>query len=339
MVKELYDQQMAKRWSLNGDAAQISVFFEEEKIENETYFKGIQQSVDNALKTASIEKKQEHARLWIDAVSRAGRVNIRGKRANIELNAIGVSGDFFQFHPQKMVSGTVFLEDNLMKDGVVIDEDTAWQLFGSSQVVGMEVMLGDVPHYITGVMEKPKGRLEEAAGLQKPLCFLSLDSLNKYGTVNGGFTYEIVLPNPVKGFGAATMQSVLGTQQEGYVMVENNTRFEILSLLGIIQKFGIRSMSFQEIMYPYWENIARAKEDILALCLAIKMMFLVTPVLFIFLSTVYFWKNKTWTVEKGFTWLKDKIYEVGSKRMNQKKEKQENEEISNHCLSDCESGF
>ena len=82
--KNLYDQQMGKRWSKEGNAAQISAFFAEDAVENENYFKGIEQSVGKALQEASIVNENENARLWIDAVSR----NIEGVLNNESIISI-----------------------------------------------------------------------------------------------------------------------------------------------------------------------------------------------------------------------------------------------------------
>ena len=326
IVKELYDQQMAMRWSKDGDAAQVSVFFAEDAVENENYFLGIGQSVEKALQNAAITKEKEQARLWIWAVSRMGKATLATERAKIELQAVGVSGEFFQFHPQKIVKGAMFSEDNMMKDGVIIDRETAWQLFGSSDVVGMQVMIGAVPHYITGVIERGDSRLQKAAGLEKPICFLSLDSLSHYGTVKGGFTYEVVLPNPVKGFGFSTMQTVVGNENENIVIVENSTRFQFLSLVRVIQSFGTRSMSFKGVVYPYWENIARGKEDILALFLVLKILLLIVPVIFAITFISYLWKQRTWRLGQTVTWVQDKIYEAGARRAQRKKKKRKKQE-------------
>ena len=325
-VNKLYDQNMAKRWSQEKDVSQISVFFAEEIVEDEAYFIEIKHKVDSALKTASIMPEKEQARLWIDALSQNGKIELASSRAKVEVKAVGVSGEFFQFHPQRIVSGALLLEENRMKDGIVIDEDIAWQLFGSSQVAGMQVTLGNVPHYIAGVIERPEGRLEQAAGLDKPICFLSLESLKKLGTVTGGFTYEIVLPNPVKGFAFSTMESILGTGREETRMVENTNRFEMISLLKIIKNYGIRSMSFDNIVYPYWENIARGKEDVLALLLFIKSVLLVIPGFFVISVSRYFWKNRTWKMQDGVVWIQDKVYEAGTRRRIRQERKQETEE-------------
>ena len=324
--KGLYDQQMAERWSKEGDAAQVSAFFSEDAVEDVNYFRGIEQSVDKALQEASIVAENENARLWIDAVSQSGKVVLSSERAFVELNALGVSGEFFQFHPQKIVFGSLFRQDSMMQDGIVIDEETAWQLFGSSDVAGMQVMIGQVPHYITGVIERAEGRLEEAAGLEKSVCYLSLDSLQNYGRTTGGFTYEIVMPNPIKNFAFSAMQTAVGKENEEVVLVENSTRFELLPLFGVIRDFGIRSMSFKEVVYPYWENIARGQEDILALLLLVKCFLLILPCIFVITVIIYLWKNRTWHLKQGIQWMQDKIYEAGSKRGAKKKKSYKNAE-------------
>lgn len=319
MQKNLYDQQMAMRWSKDGDAAQISAFYSREEVEDATYFRGIEQSIDKALQQASITTENENARLWIDAISRSGKVTLRSERASVEVKAVGVSGEFFQFHPQRILSGALFREDSMMQDGVVIDKETAWQLFGSYDVAGMQIMIGQVPHYITGVVERPTGRLQKAAGLDKSVCYLAMESLETYGTATSGFTYEIVLPNPIQNFALSTMRTAVGAENENVVLVENSSRFQVLPLLKIMKQFGVRSMSFQEISYPYWENIARGYEDIFAVFLGMKILFLVMPGVYLLAIIVACWKRKTWTLRTGIEWIKDTLYETSAKRAQKKK--------------------
>ena len=321
MQKNLYDQQMAKRWSGEGGVSQISVFYTEGAVEDSLSFQGTAQSIENALKQASIVNEKEHARLWIDAFSRSGEIILSTQRAEVEINALGVGGEFFQFHPQKMVTGATFHADSMMQDGIVIDKETAWQLFGSFDVSGMQVMIGSVPHYITGVIERPTGRLAEAAGLDHSICFLSMESLENYGTVRGGYTYEIVLPNPIKGFAYSAVQTAVGMENDNVILVENNKRYQFLSLINVIRQFGVRSMSFKEIVYPYWENIARGYEDIFAMCLLVKIILLMAPVMFVIAGIMYIWNKKTWTFTMGITRIQDKIYESGSRRVQKKQRK------------------
>ena len=325
MRKELVDQQMAERWSDKKDAAQISVFYQNQEVDNAYYFRGIEEKINQALTTASIslDTENEGARLWMDAVSRSGKLEVTSELGKTEINAFGVMGDFFQFHPIRMVSGTYFSDLSMMKDTVIIDKETAWQLFGSFDITGMEVKIGDIPHVVVGVFERPKGRMEEAAGLDKPLCYLSIESLEKYGSSLGGYTYEIVLPNPIKKFGVSTVTTAVTADKKGVAVVENSSRYEILPLLFVAKSFGIRSMSKEGIIYPYWENIARGYEDIMAVLLLTELMLLFLLAVIFAGFIIYYYRRKTWSIEQGILWLKEKNYEMGTKRRRKKEEKRE----------------
>ena len=250
----------------------------------------------------------------MDAISRAGKVSLVSSYGTLEVDAIGVEGDFFQFHPLYLLDGTYFSTVNPMKDGIILDKETAWQLFGSSNVSGMEVSIAGVPHIVIGVYEKDKGRLQEAAGLNKPICFLSIESLNNYGGALGGYFYDIVLPNPIKNFGLTTVRQLVAADTANVSVVDNSVRYGIVSLVEIIRNFGIRSMSHENIIYPYWENIARGYEDIFALFLIFKAMLLLVPGIIIFSVFVIWYKNKKWSGRDIINLLKDKCYEIQSKK-------------------------
>lgn len=321
MQSRLYDQQMAKRWSRDGQVSQISVFYAEGAVEDVNSFRELEQQVEQALTQASVISENENARLWIDAASCPGKVTLSSERANVEVKAVGVSGEFFQFHPQKQVSGGLLREDSMMQDGIVIDTETAWQLFGSSDVTGMQVMIGQVPHYVVGVIERAQGRIAEMAGLEKSICYLSLESLENYGTAEGGFTYEIVMPDPIKNFAFSTIQTAVGIENDSAVLVENTTRYGGLPLLKVIQNYGIRSMSLKGIVYPYWENMARGYEDIFALTLGIKILLLIVPIIEGISLGNYLWKKKTRTWKDGVKWLQEKIYEAGTRKAKRKQKR------------------
>ena len=323
MKRSLVDQEMAKRWSAKKDASQISAFYGERAVEDSSYFRGVGVSLDQALVNASItlESENEDARLWMDALSRKGTVNLVSELGKAEINAIGIKGEFFQFHPLRLVSGSYISENSLMKDGIMIDEETAWQLFGSNDVAGMQVELAGVPHIIIGVYERPQGRIEKAAGLEKPMCFLGIESLEKYGKAVGGYCYEIVLPNPIKGFALSTMNTVLAAETTEVKMIENTTRYQLLSLGKVIQSFGTRSMSLESIQYPYWENIARGYEDIFALFLLLKIVLLLYPGLLLVILVIGLYRKKTWTIESLWKKAMDIHYEMGTGKKEKSDEK------------------
>ena len=47
-----------------------------------------------------------------------------------------------------------------MQDYCIIDQDAAWQLFGSNNVAGMTVKIGGIPHIIAGVVERPADNVD-----------------------------------------------------------------------------------------------------------------------------------------------------------------------------------
>lgn len=316
----LYDQQMAERWSDKADAAQISCFFAADAIEGIEYFMGLGANIDKKLVEASISSDNEKASLRLDAVSIPGKITVSYENKSVELEALGLWGDFFQFHPLILLDGSFFGPDSMMQDGIVIDEEAAWQLFGSNDVAGMQVMIGQVPHFISGVVRRDKGHIAEAAGLDKSVCYLSLESLKSYGNITGGYCYETVMPNPVKGFALTTLREVIEADKKEVQIVENTGRFGIIELFRRLTEFGTRSMSRQRIVYPYWENIARGYEDIFTLTLVLKMFLLIYPIIYLIRLVIRLWKKRTWRVETGYRYFKDKVYDLQVKRYKKKRE-------------------
>lgn len=89
------------------------------------------------LQEASITETSENpsARLWVDAYSADGKITLVNGKNTLDANAIGIGGDFFMFHPLKPITGSYFSGNDLMQDYCIIDQDAAWQLFGSNDVV------------------------------------------------------------------------------------------------------------------------------------------------------------------------------------------------------------
>lgn len=328
-------QTAADRWSSKKNASQVSCFFSVGSGITEDEIIDFEHTVDSALVDASVVQESENpgARLWADAYSADGTVNISTDKANITADAIGIGGDFFLFHPVKLLNGAYFSGNDLMQDYCVIDEDAAWQLFGSNDVAGMMVYIGGIPHIVTGVVERPDGRLAEAAGLDSTLVYVSYQTLNELGISHGINHYEIVMPNPVTGFAVNYIREKLGTEEKETEIVENTTRYSLLSRLKLLTQFGVRSMNGKAIIYPYWENIARGYEDILALLTLFGILFLAYPV---GLGLVFFciwWKHKGWTIRDVRLKLMDKAERWVEKRRekrrkNRRKKKKDDSEDS-----------
>lgn len=322
----LQEQQMADRWSKSGGVAQVSSFFAADAGVTEESIRMFEHSLEAVLQEASISQSSENptARLWADAYSASGKITVSNNKASIQADAIGIGGDFFLFHPLRLLSGSYFSGNDLMQDYCVIDQDAAWQLFGSNDVAGMTVYIGSVPHIITGVVERPAGKMDKKAGLDSTVVYVSYQTLENLGTSYGINHYEIVMPNPISGFAYDHVQKNIGDEETKIEVVENTSRFSWVSNLQTIGEFGSRSMNGKAIIYPYWENLARGYEDIIALITVFMILFLLYPVVLIIVLLVIWWKHKNWTMHDVRVYLinRAELY-MEKKRIRRQKEKRE----------------
>lgn len=325
MAGKLDTQDMAARWSKDGETSQISCFFSREAGIDVNGILSFEHALNKALEEASIvsESENENARLWADAYSATGKVTLVSERGKADVSAVGVGGDFFLFHPLQLVNGAYFSGSDVMKDYIIIDEDAAWQLFGSNHVSGQFVSIGGVPHIIAGVIKRDEGRMAEAAGLYSSVAYVSYESLDKYGTNYGLNTYELVMPNPVSGYARGYVTENIGVTENEVEIVENTTRYSLFSKLKMLTQFGTRSMSSKAIIYPYWENIARGYEDILVLFLLVMLLLYLYPAVLLFIALVRAWKHKTWTAETVWRKVQDKLYRLKEKRWAAQKKRRE----------------
>lgn len=327
-------QSMAERWSEDGKSSQVSCFFSVNSGITEDGIKEFEHSIDRALTDAAVVQESENpgARLWADAYSADGKITVSSDRSSVQADAVGIGGDFFLFHPLKLLSGAYFSGNDLNQDYCVIDQDAAWQLFGSNDVAGMTVYISGIPHIVTGVVQREEGRLTEAAGLDSTLVYVSYQTLSELGINNGINHYEIVMPNPVSNFAYNYVKEQLGSSEKESEVVENTSRYSFLSRLKLIPQFGTRSMNGKAIIYPYWENIARGYEDILTVVTLFELLFLLYAVILAIVFFCIWWKHKGWTIREKWLLLKDKAERKGEKirfkRQAAKKNADESEYLS-----------
>ena len=94
------------------------------------------------------------AQLFCDAWSTTGKAYVASDQGKGDVSVIAVGGNFFDFHPIRLLSGNYISPDDLMKDRVLLDEDTAWLLFGGTQLEGMSFKVDGVPFVVAGVIER-----------------------------------------------------------------------------------------------------------------------------------------------------------------------------------------
>lgn len=287
----LLSQQAAMRFSgQSGDRySQVSVFFPASSETKKTDILQLKEDIEKALFEAAIVDDAED-RFYADAWFGEGIVSVAGPRGAAQANAIAVGGDYFLFHQLKLRDGSYISPDDVMRDRVVVDEELAWRLFGATGVAGFDILINNQPFQIAGVIVRESDFASSLAygdGAGLFMSFEALDMLLRVQDENSEaivLGYEIVLPDPIVGFGYSIM--VEAVSDDSAVVVENTSRFSVSNIVGVLQSFGNRSMQTDSIVFPHWENAARVIEDWLALLLVLTILFFAFPLVMVVICIV-----------------------------------------------------
>ena len=123
---------------------------------------------------------------------------------------------------------------------------------------------------------------------------------------------EYLIPNPVSGF-AMNLVEMQCSDMDVEIM-EHQERFTIRGLVNVMKQTGTRSMGLSGITFPYWENMARGYEDILAGLLFVEFI-LLGYALLVFISVAwYLWLHRRWRARDIFDKVQDVVYAARVKR-------------------------
>ncbi|MCL2663516.1 MAG: ABC transporter permease [Oscillospiraceae bacterium] len=276
----LYSQQAADAWrGQSGERfAQLSAFFPDDTSFDLESIRQLRGSIEQELIAASLESSPDN-RLYADAWSGTGTVSVISSRLQnpVSVKAIAVGGDFFLFHPFRLVSGSYLSPEDVMRDRVVLDEELAWRLFGATRVEGFEVVINSRPFLVAGVISRETDLANSRAYTYGEGLFMSFEALMVLSEEAAVITsYEIVMPDPVTGFARGTLTDAI--TESNILIIENSNRFSLLNTFLNIRSFGERSMHTDSIALPYWENAARFVEDWLALLLVLSLVLITFPI-------------------------------------------------------------
>ena len=182
------DQREASRWGTEFRSAQVSAFLPARSALKEEQILELEFKINTALTQDSIKLTAEgpDARLWQDCYSGMGNLTIRAGGKTVDVDAIGTGGAFFTFHPLMISAGSYYSSDSLMKDEILLDEETAWKLFGAFDVAGRTVMVEDMHLTISGVYRNERDKLYEKAGLPQNAVFVQYKTLLQFGGEDAG---------------------------------------------------------------------------------------------------------------------------------------------------------
>ena len=296
----LPSQLEAERWQGVSDIeyAQISCFIPVDETVTLNQIGTFREEMAKKLHEAALDIDTEDI-LTADAWSCAGKVSVSSALGKGDVYATAVGGEFFSFHPITLISGSYITAADLMQDRALLDEETAWLLFGGTDIQGMTFKINGVPFVVAGVIEREQDFATKSAYTDGMGIFISYDAwvtLNSSsgadsaaagdgastGTTAAASTastgiqcYEVVLPNPVKNFAVGVVREKFPIGRGE--IVNNTERFGTANLWQLIRGFGTRSMQTRGVIYPYWENAARGVEDRAALLLLGGIAALVLP--------------------------------------------------------------
>lgn len=272
----LKDQQAAARWEgKDMKYAQVSAFFSPTKDMQPVNMADIQTGILSKLSADGYLGEGRGADMLLRAYNGEASVSIRKDTSTLQVTAMGVGGDFFMLHPMELLAGNYFAEDDLNRDRIVLDENVAWNLFGSNDIAGMNIWINNNVYDVAGVVAAPEDEAESNAYGNYGRIYLPYESLKIHQEKLVICCYEAVIPDPISNYGYNTLLSACGMSQEEQSeekknnplsfgdceIIENTGRFSAWNLFSLLRNRKYRTMQTTSIVYPYWENLARMTED------------------------------------------------------------------------------
>lgn len=296
IIQTLTDQQAAQRWQTEGKPyAQTTIFLEEQDGFHQENLSEMYLNVENAL-TAGGVPSTEYPWLYAASCTMDGTVStVNGTEASVDVELTLISGDYFRIHEMKLYSGWYMDKDDVMHDQIVLDRQTAWDLFYSENVAGQYVYLNGCSYIVAAVADLPEGKYNEMAGGKTQRAWIMADSP---GITQEGLcftTIEMVLPQPIDQFAATTIKSALaGFIPDSTLALDNTGRFSLVRRWEVLRTLTTRGIAEGRVFYPYFENAARLAENQLAVRLIPEAILVLIPAVSLLVLLLYLNSRRTW---------------------------------------------
>lgn len=255
-----YDQTAAERWrgSEGGRWLQYTVFFPAESRpasrDVESAIARIRESIAQELPAVQSGSTETFA--W----SGEGRLTASMGYNSAQLHAVGVGGDYFFFHPRMLLTGSYLRADETERV-VVLDENAAWRLFGSIEIIGLQLDVDGFFATIIGVVEASDHQdavdsSETAGTIYLPMSFT--EKIKEMPVTN----MDAVMPDVLPGYSAALLARVFPDAAQ--TIVENSDRFSVKRIIS--RMVSMEELIWQDtsVTYTQAENRARVTEHCLA---------------------------------------------------------------------------
>ncbi|MBQ9685312.1 MAG: ABC transporter permease [Oscillospiraceae bacterium] len=320
--KALPSQQAARRWQGENDTAfaQISCFMPTADGLSMERLYAFRNDMAQKLIGASLDPQKDTG-LYTDAWCSFGKVKVSAGRRSGEVQAVAVGGRFFDFHPLQLLSGNYLSPDDVMDDRVLLDRETAWLLFGGTELTGMSFSINGTPFVVAGVYERESDRFSKSADDGGMCIYMSWEGYCRLTETEPGIVcYELVMAEPVKGFVYSAVEEKFPIKTAE--LVDNSHRYEADRLLKLLKNRTERSMRKGNVTLPYWENAARASEDSAAQLLAGAMLLATVPAVLALYALIRFLvRGKTRMEDEWLPKARDSVEEAVRVRARRRWEK------------------
>ena len=247
-------------------------------------------------------------RLWIDAYSADAECTLQSKATDItpekqaSITVTGVGGDYYLFHPFRVLYGAFLSEGTLDPRKIVLDKELAFKLFGTYNTVGSTVYINDREYTVVGVVEQADTKIDRETSGALMHAYVPFDELaylaageiketadaaaspagSSAGTSaaeTSGFAdgnpdssviavtcYEVVLPDRIEGISRQYLEDAMetaGKTAKNFLIVENTGRFSFLRLYDTVFPVGETGLERLRYNLPFWELSAEMAESVL----------------------------------------------------------------------------
>lgn len=259
--------------------SQVSVYMTRDCGIDDMRIYSLRKQIQNKLKESSVKEEDTNGRLWIDCAGGEMSATASTGEKSCDVTLTGTYGDYFLFHPERLLSGSYYTEEDINIDTVVIDKQCSWQLFGAIDTAGMFITIGDRQYRIAAVIDCPDAAAEGAATGDKlaygnkPRIYVHFSVMKSLDEKAVMTYYEVCLPNVVKDYALTLMKELSVAPEEKCTVVDQTGRFELLSLFKKSGSIPENAMVRNELAYPWFENRVRGAE-IIAMILSVPTVYL-----------------------------------------------------------------
>lgn len=276
-------QPVYTQWQGQSDMSfhQYAVFLSSNEKMTFEEIQSLRENIQNTMK--GISETSENDNSFTDSFAAQDVISVSNQLSSKELNAFGIGGDYFFFHPYKLLGGSYINEQNFAKNTAVLDEVAAFSLFGSVDIIGKEIEIAKSSFTVSAIIQRENTKSDNEGEI-----YLHHSEFKKIST-NPITLYEVILPEFHKGFSENLIGNEFALREKE--IVPANTRFSLQNLMHTFFVIDDFIRSEKEIAYPDFENNARVVQVKLSILL---MTILVLMTILLCITTFYIRKAKGW---------------------------------------------